>query len=196
MKKCYKCKELKDLSEFNKDKSRSDGLNSMCRICNRLKDKFRWDNNKEAEKARNKEYRTENKERLNKKANQNYHDNKKACHDRYDKWAKENPYKRSESNKRYVQKNIGKKYANNKKRYTNKLLRLPLWADLWKIEQFYIVAKKCSDLYGEIFHVDHIIPLQGKLVSGLHVENNLQIITQRENCQKSNSFVPVIVVEE
>lgn len=38
------------------------------------------------------------------------------------------------------------------------------------------------------FVVDLIIPLQGKRVSGLHIANNLQIITERENAIKSNKF--------
>jgi 5-methylcytosine-specific restriction endonuclease McrA len=40
------------------------------------------------------------------------------------------------------------------------------------------------------YEVDHIIPLQGKLASGLHVYNNLQIITQSENRSKNNKYTP------
>ena len=36
--------------------------------------------------------------------------------------------------------------------------------------------------------VDHIIPLQGKNISGLHVYDNLQIITETENSIKHNSW--------
>lgn len=42
------------------------------------------------------------------------------------------------------------------------------------------------------FHVDHIIPLQHELVCGLHVENNLQIISAERNMRKNNSFVPIV----
>ena len=37
--------------------------------------------------------------------------------------------------------------------------------------------------------VDHIVPLKGKLVCGLHVHNNLQVITNIENMKKGNRFV-------
>ena len=40
-------------------------------------------------------------------------------------------------------------------------------------------------------HVDHIIPLKGKLVSGLHVAANLQVLTETANKAKGNSFVEV-----
>lgn len=70
--------------------------------------------------------------------------------------------------------------------YTTKYLaskkkRTPSWADLDAIELFYL---NCPDGY----EVDHIIPLQGKFVSGLHVLENLQYLTKKENRSKGNSF--------
>lgn len=62
------------------------------------------------------------------------------------------------------------------------ILRSPKWADLNKIADIY---DKCPKGY----HVDHIIPLQGKLVSGLHVENNLQYLPAKDNLTKGNSFI-------
>lgn len=62
-----------------------------------------------------------------------------------------------------------------------KLDRIPVWADLQEISAFYA---KCPEGY----HVDHIIPLQGDLVSGLHVINNLQYLTAYDNMSKSNTF--------
>lgn len=63
------------------------------------------------------------------------------------------------------------------------LQRTPIWADLIKIKEIY---KKCPINY----HVDHIVPLQGELVCGLHVENNLQYLTATQNIEKSNKFIP------
>jgi hypothetical protein len=63
----------------------------------------------------------------------------------------------------------------------SKLNRTPVWANLEEIKRFY---DNCPDGY----QVDHIIPLQGKLVSGLHVHTNLQYLTPEENRIKSNTF--------
>lgn len=62
-----------------------------------------------------------------------------------------------------------------------KLNRTPSWADLDKIKEFYINCPEGT-------HVDHIIPLQGELVSGLHVLENLQYLSQHDNCAKHNKF--------
>jgi hypothetical protein len=58
----------------------------------------------------------------------------------------------------------------------------PPWADLDKIREFYELAA-LSDLT-----VDHIIPLCGYIVSGLHVHTNLQLLTKSENCAKGRSL--------
>ncbi len=62
-----------------------------------------------------------------------------------------------------------------------KLQRTPAWADIEAIKAFY---NNCPEGY----HVDHIVPLQGKLVSGLHVVENLQYLTAKENLSKGNKF--------
>ena len=58
------------------------------------------------------------------------------------------------------------------------------------IEGFYAKAISLTGSTGVQYHVDHIIPLVHPLVCGLHVSSNLQVITQQENQQKSNKFVP------
>lgn len=63
-----------------------------------------------------------------------------------------------------------------------KLSRVPSWADMGKIKEIY---DNCPTGY----HVDHVVPLQGELVSGLHVEYNLQYLLASDNCSKGNKFV-------
>lgn len=75
------------------------------------------------------------------------------------------------------------------KRRAAKLLRTPKWLtadDLFMIEEAYHLAKLRTELLGVQYHVDHILPLQGKKVSGLHVPANLQVIPAKENLKKSN----------
>lgn len=76
-------------------------------------------------------------------------------------------------------------------RAASKKLRTPKWlteGHLIEIEYAYKLAKDRSVAEGIPYEVDHIIPLQGKNVSGLHVPWNLQILTEKENNRKLNKF--------
>lgn len=78
--------------------------------------------------------------------------------------------------------NPGKATAKTMKRYTAKRQRVPPWADLAAIKQVYLKAAQLE------LEVDHVYPLQGEFVSGLHVANNLQLLTKAENSKKGNSM--------
>ena len=111
-----------------------------------------------------------------------------------EKWRKNNLDKIASINKKYRQNNLGYHTAKSKKYKAFKLHRTPIWLtknDLKKIEQVYIFSQMLSKTRGIKYVVDHIIPLQGRnnSVSGLHIFSNLDIITNKANCIKSNTFV-------
>ena len=64
----------------------------------------------------------------------------------------------------------------------------PSWADLEAIKKIYIKRQDVSDGTGIEHHVDHIVPLLGKNVCGLHVPWNLQVIPAADNLSKSNKW--------
>jgi hypothetical protein len=72
-----------------------------------------------------------------------------------------------------------------------KMNRVPSWADREKIELAYKVARYLQDGTGVRMSVDHIVPMQGKLVSGLHVHENLRPLPWAVNKLKHNTFPPL-----
>ena len=162
MKTCSKCGEEKPLSEFHKSKRTKDGHTCYCKPCANAKAR-KW-------QAENKERHLENLRRSREKPEQ------KARIARH--------------GAEYRRKNAGKVCHWARKYQAARLQRTPLWADEQAIEAFYEEAKRLEELTGIKFHVDHIIPLQGESVSGLHVETNLQLLPAHENIGKSNSFDP------
>ena len=64
----------------------------------------------------------------------------------------------------------------------SKMNRVPKWANFKAIQQFYYNCPKG-------YEVDHIVPFNGENVSGLHVLNNLQYLTESENKQKGNTWI-------
>lgn len=125
-------------------------------------------------KAHQKAWRAKNKDKIYKKALE---------------WRKNNIDRYRKLQSKAKKNNSAKVNARNAKRRAEKLQRTPSWLtkdDFWLITEAYELAKLRTKHFGFIWHVDHIIPLKGKLVSGLHVPLNLQVIEGKENMRKNN----------
>jgi hypothetical protein len=93
--------------------------------------------------------------------------------------------------KEYRALNKGKINALNTARKKVIKQQTPKWVgtvEKWFILETYELAALRTKMFGFSWNVDHIIPLQGKIVSGLHVPNNLQVIPAIENIRKKNKY--------
>lgn len=167
MKTCTKCLSEKPTSEFYKQKLNSkDGYQSHCKSCDNAR-KLAW-------KLKNPDLAVQHA----KKADSNkYIKNKDLIAFRNKKWKKLNPAKVA---------------SMDAKRRASILQRTPKWLsqqELLRIECLYSVSTMLSKSGIESWHVDHIIPLQGKNVSGLHVYSNLRVMPGPENLAKSNKYI-------
>lgn len=107
------------------------------------------------------------------------------------RWKKAHPERAAEISKKTRAKNKARVLATKAKQRAAKRNRTPQWVDkehLWLIKQAYESAVLRTKQFGFSWHVDHIIPLCGKNVSGLHVIENLQVIPGAENLIKNNKF--------
>jgi hypothetical protein len=117
--------------------------------------------------------------------------NKESCRTTILAWSANNPEKVKAYAKKTKTNNKGKINAHTVKRRLAKINRTPIWLtadDRWMIEQAYELAALRTKMFGFSWHVDHILPLQGKTVSGFHVPTNLQIIPATDNVRKANTF--------
>lgn len=180
MKICKTCKEQKSFDLFNRHKQSKDGLDIYCKVCrNKISKKWK-DLNKESINDYNSKYYLENID--------------KEKH-RTSIWLKNNPEKVRKSNrlacKKWALANKDMVNARAAKRRAAKLQALPRWltkVQHEEIKELYEIAEMFKLYTGEEYHVDHIVPLQGENVCGLHVPWNLQVIPAKENLSKSNKL--------
>lgn len=163
MKTCKTCLETKPEDAFYKQSARGLlGLRGSCKTC---------DNTKKAL------YRKANRDKLLLDKKQDYDKNRA----RY-----------LANKKAYRKENKGSIRALNAARKRVVKLRTPTWLskdDLWVLKEIYKLAAHRTELFGFQWDVDHIVPLQGVAVSGMHVPWNLQVIPSRDNIRKKNKFV-------
>jgi hypothetical protein len=87
----------------------------------------------------------------------------------------------------YAKANPEKRNARNMARYAATIApQMPTWADQRKIETIYAIADFLTDRTGIDHQVDHVYPLKGKTMCGLHTHHNMRVITALDNQRKGN----------
>ena len=173
---CKGCASVKPMSLFYKDKQAKDLCSTYCKECTKAKSIAAYYNNKEVHNARSNGYRRANMPRIRAIAANYREKNRAKINARSNDWVRQNRLNST---------------LNTAKYRCAKLQRTPAWlteSDLLRIKCYYQVAAMRAKESGRAWHVDHIIPLKGKLVSGLHVPNNLRVIPASENKRKTNRY--------
>ena len=169
MKQCQKCNLEKDKDAFYKGSRYKNGIESRCKECKKLEG-IKWRKAKaESRRLQSAEYYLANIEQCKVKSAKWYEANAEQAKLNSSKWRKLNPDKHA---------------AAQAKRHAIKLSAAPSCLtkeQLEEIEWFYIIAKELQWLSEEPLEVDHIVPLQGKNISGLHVPWNLQVLSRSAN---------------
>lgn len=178
IKTCNICRIDKDLSCFVKRSSSPIGVGPYCKPCN-SKRAAKW-NKENPERAciNSMKWSKSNPAVVKKNRTQWLAANKDYCRVAY-----------KENKKRWINENRDKVRAKDAKRHAAVLQRTPKWLTtehFKEIKQFYTLAKELQWLSEEPLEVDHIVPLQGKIVSGLHVPWNLQVLPKSLNNKKGN----------
>lgn len=161
MKICNKCSVAKEPTEYYKHRKHKDGLSYTCKSCH-----SHW----------RKQYYQDNKEREKALAN---------------KWNSNNTERHRQYYNKYYNNNRHKEIHRGRVKQLKRGHRVPDWADMEAIKAVYDEAKRLTLEHGIQYHVDHVIPLQGKLVSGLHVHTNLRVLPAKDNLSKSNTYDPI-----
>lgn len=138
--------------------------------------KRHYEANKQAKIEYQRKWREENREAHREYSRKWNTENKEAARERIVSWYKANP---------------GKRTFHSSKRKQAVLKATPTWLSEEQLNDIcttYELSAWCSSVMNTLYHVDHIIPLQGKTVCGLHVPWNLRVIPASVNMSKGNKY--------
>jgi len=158
---CRTCKIEKPLDKFMKEKRNNFGRSYKCKSCNAVQSA---------------QWRKANPDKVNIGLKE---------------WQKNNPEKMNAYRAKWDKTNPDKANAKTARRRASRISATPAWLNSEQhkeMQDFYWLAKDLQSVTGEPYHVDHIVPLQGENVCGLHVPWNLQVLPQDINLSKGNSF--------
>lgn len=175
-KKCKSCGEVKPLGSFHKRASAKDGHQPVCKPCAIAKVVQYQRDNADRVLARIKAWGEANKEKtLEYKA----------------KWKAKNKERNAAINAEWKRSNAEAVRSASNKKNAIRRQATPAWANQFFISEAYDLARLRTKATGIKWSVDHIIPLSGENVCGLHVESNLQVIPLSENCRKGTRLMVV-----
>lgn len=159
MKTCTKCQTKKPFEGFYKRSHAPDGHEAWCKVC-RLEHNRAW-----------------------------VQKNKDRHCELTRSWYERNKDQHLVNSKEWYAANRHRKLATTTAREERCRLATPVWADREAIVALYAQAKRMTQETGIQHDVDHIVPLRGKTVSGLHVPENLRVIPSAENKRKAAKFM-------
>lgn len=199
MRACSKCSATKELDEFHRDAKGAEGRSARCKACARAVAR-QWNiDNKDRKAATNAAYLSVDKNLENYRSYQRKHrlqnleqrraadrayaaENSAQAVHRVAEWRKKNPEKAAVTRRKdWVTRRYQRRNA------------MPVWADRDLIDEIYALAAKLGAETGTPHHVDHIIPIAGKNMCGLHVHTNLRAIPDTENRRKSAKEVAELI---
>lgn len=203
MKRCTKCLEFKKIDCFYA--GRSD-----CKACKKARvNQYRTSNPQKVKQIK-KKYHENNKESILLSKKIKYREDKEEINFKRRQEYKSNPERHKQQsisyyynnkdkclkrqrkiNKKHYQENKDYYYSKSAERRARKIQATPYWADLEKIQKVYEKVKWLESITGLRYEVDHVIPLNGEKLCGLHVWENLQILESSLNKSKSNKVLGI-----
>lgn len=168
---CTKCGQEKVIDLFSRSKSHAGGYSTWCKDCH----KARRSETQSKYYGKKAEWRAKNADRYAKFLNE--------YRQRDDQKAKANARR-----KRWVDENRGRAsslWASMKEARRKATMQ---WSDFGVINFLYATRLYMTRETGEEWHVDHVVPVKGANVSGLHVHQNLRLVPAKFNLSKSNKF--------
>lgn len=181
MRTCTCCNESKPESEFY-FRAKRGRYEARCKSCFRAKVKTYADANREEVRDRNKlagaKFREANRESERKRLREYVAANKELYAARSKVWRETKPHLNA---------------AKEAKRRASKARATPSWANLTAIKAIYEEAAQLTERTGVLMHVDHIVPLMGGSVCGLHCEANLRVVPAVDNLRKGNHLIDALL---
>lgn len=182
---CSVCGTKKPLVEFVKESRKRDGLSSRCKPCHIKKASPYYSG------------RTYTTEQLAVRAEylKAYVDERRGTIEwaaarklANDAWQARSGYDKASMAREWKQRNKGVVLEQTRYRQTRLLKAVPPWCDREKVREIYELASEFREA-GIAVNVDHIVPLNGKTVSGLHWHGNLRVCLASVNMRKGNRLI-------